>query len=89
MNDFLSLLRFEATRKNAEKQGENQLLHFLHLLRSSAITGENADSRAWRKNGINAINPSSLSSFSFPLASASELGAAKAMRRCSTVPLWG
>jgi hypothetical protein len=55
MSDFLLLLRFDATQQNAGKLGENELLHFLHLLRSSAITGKNTDSRAWCKKEINAI----------------------------------
>jgi len=75
MNVFLLLLRFDAARKNAEKHGENELLHFLYLLRSSARTGENVDSRAWCKNEINAINPLLLS---LPLTSAHSLGAANA-----------
>ena len=75
MNEFLLLLRFDAARENAEKHGENELLHFLYLLRSSARTGENVDSRAWCKNEINAINPLLPSP---PLASAHPLGAANA-----------
>lgn len=65
MNDLLPLLRFGRAAENAEKQGRNELLHFLYFLRSGAMTGVNRDSRAGSKNGINAKNTLSLLSL-FP-----------------------